>query len=521
MTVTAPLHLDVLFTRDGADYRAQVIRSPVGEYDSVAFSNPLTELDLESFALEAGSLRARTQRFESPSAAAGEQVGGWLFDAVFAGTARECLRRSLDWARSKQVALWIRLQLADCPELGVIPWELLYDQGEGRFLALFESTPIIRYIQMPEPPRAVEVELPLRILVIKSEPADYPPLDLEAEWGQVAPALAELTDAGMIKCTELAEASLRELRSALRLDPYHVLHYMGHGVFDPEHGATLVFTNRAGNGVPATSRDLDVLLHDHSSLQLAVINACETARASSSGSLRGVAVRLARSVPAVVAMQFEVTDEVAAEFAPALYGALTNGRSVDAAVAEARKAMFTISLVEWAAPVLYLRADDARLFDVTRRARSRGPAAASTTRMSGIGPSSPAVGAGQRPARQRPPARPYVVEVSDDTYQVEVIKRSMTLLVLVEMWAESCEPCRQLNPVLERLAMESAGKWVLAKVDADANPRLRASLRVQQIPMVAAMIRGQNFDGFYGNPTEADLRRWIGRVLQDARRLRL
>lgn len=69
--------------------------------------------------------------------------------------------------------------------------------------------------------------------------------------------------------------------------------------------------------------------------------------------------------------------------------------------------------------------------------------------------------------------------------------------------------------------MESAGKWVLAKVDADANPRLRASLRVQQIPMVAAMIRGQNFDGFYGNPTEADLRRWIGRVLQDARRLRL
>ena len=423
----------------------------------------------------------------------------------------ECLRRSLDRAESEEAALRIRLRLADCPELGVVPWELFYDQSNDWFPALYDRTPVIRYIQMPEQPRAVAVELPLRILVIKSEPADYPPLDLEAEWRKVAAALRALSDAGMIKYTELAEASLAELRRALLLDTFQVLHYMGHGVLDQEHGAALVFTNRAGNGAPATGHDLDVLLRDHTSLQLAVINACWTARASASGPLTGVADRLARGgVPAVVAMQFEVTDEVAAEFAPGFYGALTTGRPVDAAVAEARKAMYVISLIEWAAPVLYLRADDARLFDIAPRAR--GSAEASSTRMSGVGRSSPAASA----------VRPYVVEVSDDTYQAEVIRRSLTLPVLVEMWAESSEPCRKLNSLLEHLAVESAGKWVLAKVDVDANPRLRVALKVQRIPTVAAMIRGQDVASFSSsNLPEAELRRWIGRILETARRFRL
>ena len=131
-------------------------------------------------------------------------------------------------------------------------------------------------------------------------------------------------------------------------------------------------------------------------------------------------------------------------------------------------------------------------------------------------PPSSAAGSGQRLAGQ-----PLVVEVSEATYRMEVIRRSLTLPVLVEMWAESSGPCRELHRVLERLATDSAGTWVLARVDADANPGLRASLEARRIPMVAAMIRGQVVDGFSGILSETELRRWIGRVLQTARQLGL
>jgi pimeloyl-ACP methyl ester carboxylesterase len=131
-------------------------------------------------------------------------------------------------------------------------------------------------------------------------------------------------------------------------------------------------------------------------------------------------------------------------------------------------------------------------------------------------PPSSAAGSGQHPAGQ-----PLVVEVSEATYRMEVIRRSLTLPVLVEMWAESSGPCRELHRVLERLATDSAGTWVLARVDADANPGLRASLEARRIPMVAAMIRGQVVDGFSGILSETELRQWIGRVLQTARQLGL
>jgi thiol-disulfide isomerase/thioredoxin len=147
---------------------------------------------------------------------------------------------------------------------------------------------------------------------------------------------------------------------------------------------------------------------------------------------------------------------------------------------------------------------------------ARGPAKVGSTGASSARPSSSAAVANQRLA-----GHALIIEVSDDTYQVEVIRRSLTLPVLVEMWAGSSAPCRQLDHVLERLVIDSAGTWVLARVDVDANPGLMASLEVHRIPMVAAMIRGQIVDGFSGSLPEAELRRWIGRVIQIGRRLGL
>jgi putative thioredoxin len=85
---------------------------------------------------------------------------------------------------------------------------------------------------------------------------------------------------------------------------------------------------------------------------------------------------------------------------------------------------------------------------------------------------------------------------------------------VIDFWAEWCEPCKQLSPVLERLAVEGDGAWVLAKVDVDANPRLAQMFRVQGIPMVYAVVGGQPVDAFSGVVPEAQLRQWLGAVLK-------
>ncbi|MCW3815570.1 tetratricopeptide repeat protein [Micromonospora sp. DR5-3] len=126
------------------------------------------------------------------------------------------------------------------------------------------------------------------------------------------------------------------------------------------------------------------------------------------------------------------------------------------------------------------------------------------------------------PAKSGPPAGApggavggvSVIDVTEATFQSEVLERSLTTPVIVDFWAEWCEPCKQLSPVLERLAVEGAGAWLLAKVDVDANPRIAQMFRVQGIPMVYAIVGGQPIDAFSGVVPEAQLRQWIQAVLK-------
>src|SRR6516164_1918185 len=115
----------------------------------------------------------------------------------------------------------------------------------------------------------------------------------------------------------------------------------------------------------------------------------------------------------------------------------------------------------------------------------------------------------------------YVFDVTEATFETDVLERSRTVPVIMDLWAEWCGPCKQLSPVLERLANEAGGDWVLAKVDVDANPQLSAALQVQSIPMVLGVIGGQLVPGFLGALPEAQVRQWLGQVLQVAEQLGL
>ena len=112
-----------------------------------------------------------------------------------------------------------------------------------------------------------------------------------------------------------------------------------------------------------------------------------------------------------------------------------------------------------------------------------------------------------------------VIEVTEETFNTDVVERSRTTPVIMDLWAEWCGPCKQLSPVLEKLANEAAGQWILAKVDVDANPQLSAALQVQSIPMVVAVLGGQLVDGFLGAMPEAQVRQWISQVLAAAEKM--
>lgn len=111
----------------------------------------------------------------------------------------------------------------------------------------------------------------------------------------------------------------------------------------------------------------------------------------------------------------------------------------------------------------------------------------------------------------------FVIDVTEADFQAEVIERSLQVPVVVDLWAEWCGPCKQLSPVLERLAQEGNGAWILAKIDVDANQRIAQAFGVQSIPTVVAIAGGQPVDAFAGAQPEPQIRQWIGSLLDQLR----
>lgn len=109
-----------------------------------------------------------------------------------------------------------------------------------------------------------------------------------------------------------------------------------------------------------------------------------------------------------------------------------------------------------------------------------------------------------------------VTDVTEATFQTQVIERSKTVPVVVDLWAEWCQPCRQLGPILEKVVAETEGAVELAKVDIDKNPSIAQAFRVQSIPAVYAMVDGSVSDGFLGAQGEPAVREFVQRLVPEA-----
>ncbi len=106
-----------------------------------------------------------------------------------------------------------------------------------------------------------------------------------------------------------------------------------------------------------------------------------------------------------------------------------------------------------------------------------------------------------------------MADVTDATFETDVVERSKTVPVVVDLWAEWCEPCKQIGPILEKVIAETNGQVELAKVDVDANPSVSQAFKVQSIPAVYAMKDGQVVDGFMGAQGEAQIREFVERLV--------
>lgn len=360
------LDFDLLIERTGDTYRARVLHSPAGEA-TATFVSPLSDLERENFLLRLGRPRQGVRRLESAEMELAKKVGARLYQSAFGGEVQSCLQASLYEAGRREQGLRIRLRLSEVPELADLPWEYVYNPSLNRFLVLSTETPIVRYLDIPERIRPLAVRPPIRILAVLSNPGDYAQLDIEREWAKLLQALEPSVRLGRAIVERLGKATLTELRHRLRADEYHILHFIGHGGFERgrEEGV-LILETEEGRGTRLSGERLGTLLLNQGSLRLVVLNACEGGRASPSDPFAGVAQTLLQQrIPAVVAMQFEITDEAAITFAQEFYSQLAEGRPVDACVAEARRSIYLQGNdLEWGVPVLYMRSADGRIFDM-------------------------------------------------------------------------------------------------------------------------------------------------------------
>jgi formylglycine-generating enzyme required for sulfatase activity len=328
----------------GESYQATVRQSPLGRQGRRArctFNLP----DLEDLNVGGPDLRHLSVDDSGRTKASIQDLGRRLFKSVFIGPVLAAWQASLAMAPR---ALTLRLLLADDARLLLVPWEILYDEDEGEFVATERC--LIRSLDTSEA-RRLKWKTRLRVLAVLSCPPGVLPLQIEEEWAALQKTLDGVAE------LQRVPARLDQVGHALSSGRWDVLHFAGHGDVDPE-GGYLILEGWDGDSWAVNHLRVKTFLA-HPSLQLVVLNACVGGCPGSKDAFSGLAQALVRrGVPAIVAMQQPVSDRAAIAFSELFYRALAGKATVGKAVQQARKDLFRDQEAEWTVPVLYLNGTD-------------------------------------------------------------------------------------------------------------------------------------------------------------------
>lgn len=382
------LTLKVEPSPEGGTAVIRVLRSPSGHCQATAFEPPFPDSDplrllrsLEASIWRSGQsagTAGESTRHVSLATAHGsqapvepDQIGRALFASLFTGPVRENLLGALALVGSRpDLGLRIRLVLDPTASglLSAWPWELLYRWETRDFFARDLRTPVVRQLEVQ---RAALTPVPLdtlRVLVALSNPDDVTRLDVESERRSIEDAIGSVPG---VDLRFLERPTIEGLRQETRDRPFDVLHFVGHGDLDSSGRGTLMFENSEGHSRPISGTSLADTLKGLQPIRLVLLNACETARLprDSEGKdpyLGTASALIMAGVPAVVAMQFPISDHAALAFSGAFYRNLAAGDPLESAVTEGRLAIFNAQPEswEWATPVLFLGVPTGELFEV-------------------------------------------------------------------------------------------------------------------------------------------------------------
>ncbi len=363
---------------DGAGgYVSEVVFAPAGGGSRAPFVPPFAEVEIPVLlgdlqrALH-GRTRRRSRHLEAPVRCSSRrydpaEVGTLLFRALFQGEVGLAFARARP--RPGDPRLRIRLLInplrADSAAIAALPWELLHDPDGDGFLTSRSHFAVVRYLEGTDAHKPLPLTGDLRVLAAFCAPGNLPRLECAAERA----ALQRWAAIPGVQVSFLERASFDEARERLRDEVFHVFHFSGHGGFAGGRG-TLAFERADGTAEAIGAEILTATFDEAPALRLAVINACDSGKAPrvpGADPYRGVASALIRSaVPAVIGMQFAISDRAAACFAETLYASLAHGDPVDAAVTRGRlEILRNRGSLEWATPALHLRVPDGRLFERT------------------------------------------------------------------------------------------------------------------------------------------------------------
>ena len=349
-------------------FRVEVLASPVGE------ASATVELDADALLARRGLLqqavlasavpsRRVLPETEQPVREAGELLfAGLLGTGEVAGRYRAAAAVAAERGEGLRVVLRI-----GTPALAGLPWEAMFDQAAGAYVCRQDQ--LVRHVPVASVPAPLRVRPPLRILGVVSSPRGLPPLDVDKEQDQLARALARPVGQGLAELHWAPSATWADLQDLLLDGEWHVLHFIGHGDFDPgrDEGVLALVREDERADLVGAHRLADLLRQARPMPRLVVLNSCSGAAAGASDLFSGTAAALVRAgVSAVAAMQYEISDSAAVAFARGFYAAIARGRGVDDAVSSGRVAILGTGdrTLEWVTPVLYLRGHDSRLFTV-------------------------------------------------------------------------------------------------------------------------------------------------------------